>query len=1196
MPSTLTLVLTNPTASALQGVGFTDVFPSGIQVYSVPNVTSTCTGGTVTAVSGDGKVSLSGASMAANSSCTITLQTTSVKFLNLTNVIPAGAVVSNQGYTNPAAVTATLTTLQGLGVMKAFSPAYVIPNAVTRLKMWLVSTYDQNAPTPLTLTGVSFTDTLPAGLVVAAVPNPTTTCVGPGGAGVATITAAPGSNLVTLSSATIAPGSICSTEVDVVAPGAIGTYTNLIPANAISTDQGPTNSNPASADLYVVALPTVAKAFSPTAVSAGASSTLTVTVSNGAGVALTGVSLTDNLPAGMAIANPATPVTTCSNAVVNASPGGATLGISGATIPAGGSCTFSAKVVSHTAGSYANTIPANAITSNEGLTNPGSANDTLAVRVQPTVSKSFTPVSISAGGTSTLTINLGNSNASAITLSSAFVDALPGNVFVAAAPNIGGTCTTASVTATAGGTSVTYANGASIPAGGCSITVDVTSSTPGVYTNSIAAGQLSTSAGVNQDPAFASLAVGPGALVPPTVSKAFAPGFMSVNGVSTLTVTLGNQNASPLTLGADLVDTLPAGVVVATPNGLAGTCTGTVAAVAGSGSITYANGATIPATTGCTIIVNVTSASAGSYTNTIAAGALVTDGGNNAQPAVAGLVVASPIPPTVSKGFSPNTVNPGGTSRLTINLGNGNAGSITLSSALTDTLPAGVTVAAVPNIGGSCTLAGITAVAVSGTVSYASGATIPSGGCSIQVDVTAASSAGSPYTNTIGVGALSTSAGSNGAAASAKLFVNPPQPPSISKSFAPKYIGVGGISVLTISLGNGNATAATLTADLVDTLPTNVVIAATPGVATTCTMAGVTAAAGASTITYASGASIPAGGCSIAVNVTSMVVNAAPGYTNTIPVGGLQTNVGNNLLKAEDTLFVLTSPTVAKAFLPTTVLAGGASTLTISLGNVNPSAINLTAALTDSLPAGMVVATPNGLAGTCTLGSVSAAAGSSSVSYASGASIPSGGCTISVNVTAATAGVYTNTIAAGALKTSGGDNPAPGSAVLTALGKPTVAKSFSPTAIAPGGTAVLTINLGNSNGIALTLTSDLTDTLPAGVTLAAAPGVGGTCPGAITAASGGSTVVYGNGSSVPAGGCTITVNVTATAPGSYMNTIAVGALTTTGGDNPISASATLVVSATSIPTLSEWAMLLLVGLLALAGSARLQRPCSAARF
>ena len=1195
VPTTLTLTLTNPTATALQGVGFTDTFPSGIQVYSVPNVTSTCVGGTVSAVSGDDKMSLTGASMAANSSCTITLQATSVKFLNLTNVIPAGAVVSNQGYTNPSLVSATLTTLQGLGVMKAFSPTYVIPNAVTRLKMWLVSTYDKNSPTPLVLTGVSYTDTLPAGVLVAPVPNPATTCVGPGSVGVATISAVGGSNLVTVSSATIAPGSMCSIQVDVVAPGTTGTYTNLIPANSITTDQGPTNSNPASAPLIVVNMPTVAKAFSPTTVSVDASSTLTVTVLNGAGIALTGVGLQDNLPAGLAIANPASPATSCSNGVVNANPGGTALSLSGATVPAGGSCTFSAKVVSHTAASYVNTIPTSAITSNEGLTNPGPASDTLIVRTTPTVSKSFLPVSILSGGVSTLTINLGNSNASAVTLTAAFVDALPGNVLVAPVPAIGGTCSAASVTAAAGASSITYANGASIPAGGCTIRVDVTSSVAGVYTNTIAAGQLSTNAGVNQDPAFASLAVGPGALVPPTIAKAFSPGTINLNGVSTLTLMLGNLNTSALTLTADLVDTLPGGVVVATPNGLAGTCTlGSVAATPGATTITYGNGAVIPAATGCTVIVNVTSAAAGSYTNTIPSGGLATTGGNNAQPAVAPLVVTAPVPPTVTKGFSPNTVNPGGTSRLTINLGNANAAGITLNSVFTDNLPAGVTVAAVPNIGGSCTLAGITAVAGSAAVSYATGATVAPGGCSIQVDVTAANSVGSPYTNTVAAGALTTSAGFNGAPATAPLFVNPPQPPSISKSFAPTRIPVGGVSVLTLSLGNGNASPALLTANLVDSLPAGVVVAAPPDIAGTCTLGSVTAVAGANTITYGSGATIPAGGCSIAVKVTSAVANAAPGYTNTIPVGGLQTNVGNNTVPTSDTLFVLSLPAVTKTFSPSTVLVGATSTLTITLSNVNPSAITLSAILTDTLPAGMVVATPNGLAGTCTAGSVTATAGSGAVSYASGASIPSGGCTIIVNVRAATGGIYTNTIAAAALQTSGGNNPTPTSAVLTVLGPPTVIKSFAPNSIVPSGIAVLTIRLGHTNVSALTLTSALTDTLPAGLTVAATPGIGGTCPGVTTAAAGGTTVVYANGSSVPAGGCTVTVNVTASVPKLYTNTIAAGALTTTGGANATAASATLAVAVavTGVPTLSEWGLIVLSSLMAVFGWMQIRRRTS----
>ncbi len=1217
VPSTLTITLTNPTASVLHGVGFTDVFPSGIQVYSVPDVTSTCTGGTVTAVSGVGQMSLAGATMAANSTCTITLQVTSVKFLNLTNVIGAGAVVSTEGYTNPSAVSATLTTLQGLGVMKAFSPAYVVPNAVSRLKMQLVSTYDPNAPTPLTLTGVSYTDTLPAGILVAPAPNPTTTCVGTGAGGYANITANAGTGLVTVSSATIAPGSNCTIEVDVVAPAALGTYTNLIPANAITTDQGPTNSNPATAKLYVVAQPTLAKAFSPITVSVGAPSTLTVTINNGAGVALTGVSLADNLPSGVTIAATPAASTTCSNASVTANPGASVLAISGATVPAGGSCTFQAAVSSLTAGVYNNSIAAGALTSVQGLSNPGPADATLTVRSTPTISKAFSPVSISVGGTSILTITLGNSNADAITLSSALVDALPGNVVVHGTPAIGGTCVNVSgtpnalgaVTATAGSSAVTFESGASIPNGGCTISVNVTSAVAGTYTNVIAASQLDTSAGKNQDPAFASLAVGAGALVPPTVSKAFAPGTIGINGTSTLTITLGNANASDLTLSADLVDTLPANVVVAATPAIGGTCTtGSVTATAGAGTITYANTATIPAA-GCTITVNVTSATPGSYTNTIAAGTVQTNGGNNAQPATAGLVVASPIPPTVGKSFNPNTINPGGISRLTITLGNSNAGSITLNSLLTDTLPAGVAVAATPNVGGSCVGASIAASGGGSTVTYASGASVPAGGCTISVDVTASSSVGSPFTNTIAAGALVTSAGNNGAPATDKLFVNPPQPPSVSKSFSPSSMGVGGTSTLTISLGNGNLAGTVLTADLTDALPANLVVAPVPNIRVGggCTLAKVLAAAGATSVVYQTGGAIPAGGCSLAVDVTSSV--ALTSYSNTIASGALQTGIGNNAVGSTATLAVLPLPTLSKSFAPASILAGASSTLTLTLGNTTGAALTLTQALTDTFPAStlgtlagtLVLANPATVGGTCintNPGKVTATAGAGGVTYASGATIPSGGCTITVPVTSVLGGVFPNNIPAGSLKTAIGNNPTAATSTLTVLAPPSVVKAFSPSQIQPAGTSTLTITLGNRNGSALTLNAILTDTLPANLLVAPTPAVGGTCPGSKTAVAGGNSVNYASGASIPVGDCTITVAVTSNVLNSYVNTIPVGALQTTGGNNPTPATATLAVTfaaVTGVPTLSEWGLIMLSSLVLLLGLARSRRQHGAMR-
>lgn len=1017
VPSLLTIDVINSSGIAINQVGFTDTFPNGIEIYSVPNASTNCAGGTVSAVSGDGRVSLAGATLAPNSVCQVYVTTTSVKFLNLTNTIPAGAISSAQGYTNALGTTASLSTLQGLGVMKGFDPAFIGPSQTARLKIRLVSTFDPNAVSPVTLTGFSFTDVLPIGLVFAAPANESTTCTG------SSLTVNTGTQALTISGGNLAPGTTCDIEADVTAP--LGSYNNVIPAFGIVTNQGVTNQNPASATLSVVNVPTIAKAFSPSAVRVGQNSTLTVTITNNAGVPLTGVSLTDTLPVGVAVFATPAASTTCAGGVVSALAGDNEISLSGATIPASGSCTFRADVVGNITGPLTNTIGAGAITSNQGVTNPGPANATLTILSPPGISKAFNPVSIVSGGVSKLTITLENINATPITLSAALVDALPGNVFVAPTPNVVKTCSGA-VTAVTGATSITYANGATIHAGGCTIEVDVTSAVSGAHTNTIAAGQLQTSAGNNPNPAVATLGVDQPA--PPTVDKDFSPSTILLGATATLTITLGNPNAAPLTLSSNFTDTLPLNLVLATPATLGGTCTaGSVTAADGGSSVTYASGATIPAG-GCTIVLPVTSAIAGSYINTISAGDLVATGaGANVQPATAALVVQAPTPPSVTKTLSFVTINPGGFSRLTITLENANATSITLTAPFVDTLPANVLIAATPNIGGTCSGA-VTAPALGGSITYANGSPIPAGGCTIQVDITSALPGG-PYVNTVPAGALQTTAGVNGAPATVGLFVNPTQPPSVSKSFSPATIFESGVSTLSISLGNGNAVGTALTAHLVDTLPANVVVANPPSIQVTsgCTLANVVAVAGSGTVTYQSGGGIPAGGCTIAVNVTSALAGT---YTNSIATGQLQTGFGVNLVGTSAPLQVnLAPPTLVKTFSPSNITTGGSSTLTITLGNSNASAVTLSAPLVDNLPAGVEVNLATAVIGTCNLGQVSMT--SSSVTYASGAPIQSGGCTIIVAVTASAIGAHLNSISVGSLQTNAGNNASAATATLT---------------------------------------------------------------------------------------------------------------------------------------------------------------------
>ena len=293
---------------------------------------------------------------------------------------------------------------------------------------------------------------------------------------------------------------------------AFGVYTNTILKDAVNSTEGFKNQFDAVASLNVLYPPVIAKSFSPAAVNAGQVSTLTVSIENPNAVTLNGVALTDGLPAGLTIANPPNASTTCSSGAVAAAVAGSSIALTNATLTANGSCTFQVDVDTNVPGDYANSIPIGALVTSEGVSNTAVAAATLNVLQPPTVAKSFSPSTIDVGGASLLTITLGHSNSSALTLDAVFTDALPGVLTVANPNGLAGTCTLGSVTAVPGANTISYASGASIPVGGCTIQVNVTAPQGGSNQNLIPASGLSTNAGVNQAPATATLLVTAGSL------------------------------------------------------------------------------------------------------------------------------------------------------------------------------------------------------------------------------------------------------------------------------------------------------------------------------------------------------------------------------------------------------------------------------------------------------------------------------------------------------------------------------------------------------------------------------------------------------------------------------------------------------------------------------------------------------------
>lgn len=387
----------------------------------------------------------------------------------------------------------------------------------------------------------------------------------------------------------------------------------------------------------------------------------------------------------------------------------------------------------------------------------------------------------------------------------------------------------------------------------------------------------------------------------PTLGKTFSPSTIAEGGTSTLNITLSNTGPTAAGLTAPLTDALPDGVTVA--QAPATNCDGT--ATAGTSTVTLTGGS-VPANGSCLVSVVVTAASCGNYINTLAAGALQTSNGNNASAASATLTVTCASGVTVGKEFVPSTIAAGDTSLINIYLSNSDDTDAVLTAPFTDTLPSGLTITGdfLNNCGGT-----ITHTDDSFTMT---GGSIPANGsCIIGSGIPVTGPPGT-YFNTVPAGALQTSNGSNASAAVATLTVTspPPPPPSppppapapataptLDNAFNAASIEAGGNSTLTITLGNADATDASLTAPLTDTLPIGVTIAGTPS--TTC---GGTATAETSTVTL-TGGSIPANGsCTVTVVVTAA---SAGDYTNTLAAGALQTSNGGNADPAVASLTVL---------------------------------------------------------------------------------------------------------------------------------------------------------------------------------------------------------------------------------------------------------------------------------------------------
>jgi uncharacterized repeat protein (TIGR01451 family) len=259
----------------------------------------------------------------------------------------------------------------------------------------------------------------------------------------------------------------------------------------------------------------------------------------------------------------------------------------------------------------------------------------------------------------------------------------------------------------------------------------------------------------------------------------------------------------------------------------------------------------------------------------------------------------------------------------------------------------------------------------------------------------------------------------------------------------------------------------------------------------------------------------------------------------------------------DDVAVVLVPPNFTKAFGAPTIPLNGATTLTFTLTNPAGSIGAVSGVgFTDTLPSGLVVATPNGLTGSCGGGTITATAGSSTVSL-SGASLAVGAsCAFTVNVQGTTKGVKPNTT--GNVSSTEFGSAGTASDTLTVVAPPTISKSFSPSTINLNDQSSLSFTITNPNSTVALTGVGFTDNLPAGIVISTPSGLTGSCGGGtITAADGTTTISLSGATLAASASCTFSLNVVGISPGGQVNTT--GAVTSANGGTGLTATATLTV-------------------------------------
>lgn len=1068
--STLTFTLTNPNAGAVSGLGFTDVFPvsPGAMTLYDTVTTNTC-GGTLTSNSGgplaagSPGIRLSGATVSANSSCIVQVNVTPAATGTYTNT--SQNLLVNTLDTGKSA-TATLT-------VNTTPPPPSPPTACTTpqvLARWTMDTSQGTGTPPLfsfkevdvsTATASYTSGGGSTQTVGGAEGAPVNSWYSPGWAATATgfpnATAAPYfqfdldtskyGDVRILSSYYIGNGGWAAPANNflyIYSSADGGAYSNIlnynlpkgswqaIPAYPAATTGSATTSFRVNAvgartlteQMYIDNIvftgcpvpnpPAITKSFATNPVAVGGTSVLTFTITNpNSCCTLSGIAFSDVLP-------------------LNSLQG--TVAVSnGSPAVTGTGTAFSAQLV---AGSVVYINKA-----------------------------AYTVATITSDTMLTLAANYAGTTAGGLTVTS-------GLTLSGAAPST--TCTVGTVTTTAdaatGATVISLAGG-SIPAGAgttCTVTATVKDSIAGPV-NNVSGAVSSTDSGTNSGASGVAKAALT-AILPPAISKQFAPDLILSGGTSTLTFLVTNPNQNNALSGVAFSDgPFPATMAVATPASFStsGCGTPTFTPVAAANSISFSGGTIAPGGT-CTVTVNVTATATG--TSTSGAVSAATAGTGNtatdtltitpAHPEISMFkeIATSAGPPTASTVWSSYLALPAG-GPVWYQLQIQNDGDVPLNNLVVadDKQPAALAACAWQDGDGVAipSLAAYT-LQVANNVNNQDFAT-----CLIGPFAAAAGTVVNTVTVQGNYNAATYTDFDSAAYATTSL--------TLAKSATESFFKAGDTLHYSYLVTNsGNATLngpmsvtddkATVACPPLNTIG-NLNNYLDPGEALTCTAAYAVTAADVTTgsITNTATASTPPGG----------------------NIGGSASNA------ASKTLPLAIPPTITKSILPATIEANVNAVLTFTLDNPNAAATLTNCVITDTFdalvyPDGLIVGSSPTVGGSCA-GVVSTPDPLLHKSKSLTLTVPTlgpGSCTVTVPITGSEAGSFTNTaspLVCAEISSLAGSGPIPLTVTKQAI---TFTKGASLANIPSGGTITYTMQYGNPNSFEKLTGIVITDDTP----------------------------------------------------------------------------------------------------------------------